>query len=52
LAGNFGLSAGADGVVDPSDWSALAAAVPEPSCRFLTGVPALAGMRPRRRRIK
>jgi hypothetical protein len=52
LAGNFGLSAGADGVVDPSDWSALASAVPEPSLLFLTGVPALAGMRPRRRRIK
>jgi hypothetical protein len=31
LAANFGLSAGPDGVVDPSDWAALAAAVPEPA---------------------
>jgi hypothetical protein len=30
LAANFGLSAGADGVVDPEDWAALAAVVPEP----------------------
>jgi hypothetical protein len=32
LAGNFGLSAGAraDGIVDPADWAALAAVVPEP----------------------
>jgi T5SS/PEP-CTERM-associated repeat protein len=31
LAANFGLSAGPDGVVDPGDWAALAAAVPEPA---------------------
>jgi hypothetical protein len=31
LAGNFGLSAGPDGIVDPADWAALASAVPEPS---------------------
>jgi filamentous hemagglutinin len=51
LAQNFGLSAGPDGVVDPQDWSALAAAVPEPTTLLLlSGVPALAGMRRRRRR--
>lgn len=35
LASNFGLSAGPDGVVDPGDWAALAAAVPEPSGALL-----------------
>jgi hypothetical protein len=30
LAANFGLSAGADGIVYPQDWANLAAAVPEP----------------------
>jgi hypothetical protein len=30
LAANFGLSAGPDGAVDPADWAALAAVVPEP----------------------
>jgi hypothetical protein len=49
LAGNFGLSA-AGSEVTPQDWANLAAAVPEPSCLILSGVPALAGMRMRRRR--
>jgi hypothetical protein len=49
LAGNFGLSA-AGSEVTPQDWANLAAAVPEPSCLILTGVPALAGMYLRRRR--
>jgi hypothetical protein len=31
LAANFGMSAGPDGVVDPEDWAALAAVIPEPS---------------------
>jgi hypothetical protein len=51
LAGNFGLSAtGPD--VTPQDWSNLAAAVPEPGTSLLlllSGVPASAGMRRRRR---
>jgi hypothetical protein len=45
LAANFGLSAGPDGVVDPSDWANLAAAVPEPAL-----VPWLLGALPLRRR--
>jgi hypothetical protein len=48
LAGNFGLSA-AGSEVTPQDWANLAAAVPEPSLLILSGVPALAGMRRRRR---
>ena len=50
LAGNFGLSA-AGSEVTPQDWANLAAAVPEPSALILTGVPALAGMWMRRRRV-
>ena len=37
LAGNFGLSA-AGTVVTPSDWSALASAVPEPGCAVALAV--------------
>jgi autotransporter-associated beta strand protein len=48
LAGNFGLNAGIDGV-GPDDWSALAAAVPEPTM-LLTGLAASAAMLLRRRR--
>jgi hypothetical protein len=49
LAGNFGLAA-IDHEPTPQDWSNLSAAVPEPSSLLLSGVPALAGMRMRRRR--
>jgi hypothetical protein len=52
LAVNFGLSA-AGPEVSPQDWAALASAVPEPTTALLLlvgGVPASAGMRPRRRR--
>ena len=48
LAGNFNLSAGTDGVVDPQDWAALAAAIPEPST-LLGGVVAFATTVLRRR---
>jgi hypothetical protein len=48
LASNFGLSAAGPDVT-PQDWANLAAAVPEPSLLLLSGVPAFAGMRRRRR---
>ncbi len=53
LAGNFGLSAAADGVADPTDWAALAAAVPEPLAGpafALLAAGAGSGRRRRRRR--
>jgi hypothetical protein len=49
LAANFGLSAGPDGVVGPDDWSALAAAVPEPAAPALFGAAVSATMCRRRR---
>ena len=46
LAGNFGLGAAPDGAVGPADWSALAAAVPEPaSLGWLISMPLLAHRR-------
>jgi autotransporter-associated beta strand protein len=42
LAENFGQSAGPDGVVDPQDWSNLAAAVPEPATGCILGLSAIA----------
>jgi hypothetical protein len=49
LAAHFGFDAGADGVVDPDDWAALVAAVPEPGHATLV-VTALIGMPWRRQR--
>jgi hypothetical protein len=51
LAANFGLSAGPDGVVDPEDWAALGAVVPEPaSALWLTLGVASLSLRRRRER--
>ena len=48
--GNFGLSAGPDGMVDAADWSALAAAVPESGAAgALACASILLGRRARRR---
>jgi hypothetical protein len=49
LAANFGFSAGADGVVDPQDWSTLATLVPEPSAALLAGIVSSGAMLRRRR---
>jgi hypothetical protein len=51
LAQNFGQSAGPDGVVDPQDWSNLAAAVPEPGTALFAAaaLTTLAARRFRRR---
>jgi hypothetical protein len=48
LAANFGLSAGPDGVVDPADWAALAAVVPEPAAAV--AIAGAAGLLAQRRR--
>lgn len=47
LAANFNLSAGPDGVVDAEDWSALAAAIPEPATALGLSIFALLGRRRR-----
>jgi hypothetical protein len=52
LAANFGLSAGPDGVVDPEDWSALAAAVPEPAVSTLIGGVCMATLLRRRGHVR
>jgi hypothetical protein len=49
LAANFNLSAGPDGVVDPEDWAALAAAVPEPASLGLLIPAGIFALRRRRR---
>jgi hypothetical protein len=52
LASNFGFSAGADGIVDPSEWAMLAAAVPEPCAGLLlAGLAASVGSLRRRNHI-
>jgi autotransporter-associated beta strand protein len=49
LASNFGLAASSPDGPTPQDWSALAAAVPEPALLGVSIVPGLASMRRRRR---
>ena len=49
LAANFGLIAGPDATVDPEDWAALAAAVPEPGVALPVGLLLTALRRARRR---
>jgi hypothetical protein len=51
LAAHFGLSAGPDAVVDPADWAALSAAIPEPHSPLVAGA-ALAAAVARRRRLR
>jgi hypothetical protein len=50
LAANFGRSAGPDGVVDPDDWAALAAVVPEPGAAGSIIFVTVAALARRRRR--